>query len=144
MKPLSMSLALFLGAVMAITTDAAVHRTLDYAAEAMCNTLEMFDGLGRGENNKPTADGFPGLDWTHCDGNNSPNEDLCPTEDAVTAICSAKNPLKNPAVKKNWCIPTFAIIDDDDRRADCVKWCTNYVSAARGDCCDISIDCSSE
>jgi hypothetical protein len=152
MKLVSMSLALFFGAVLAITTDAApgglkkdgesasVHRSLDSvaelaAAEAMCTTLETFDGLGRGENKK-------GLDWTHCDGNNnSPNEDLCPTNDAVAAICSAKNPLLNPAVKKNWCIPSFAILDNDDRRADCVLWCTNYVSAARGDCCDM--DCTS-
>jgi hypothetical protein len=151
MKLLSMSLALFFGAVLAITTDAApsglkkdgesasVHRSLlplpDLtAAEVMCETLETFEGLGRGVNNIRNKDG---LDWSHCGG----TEDLCPTEDAVEAICLAKSPLLNPAVKKNWCIPTFASIGDEDRRTDCVKWCTNYVSAARGDCCDISSDC---
>ena len=150
MKLLSMSLALFFGAVLAITTDAApgglkkdgesssVHRSLDAAAdaEAMCTSLETFDGLGRGENNRPADAGFPGLDWSHCGGGNN----LCPTEDAVAAICSAKEPLENPAVKKNWCIPSFAIIEDVGRRTDCVKWCTNYVSVARGDCCNI--DCT--
>jgi hypothetical protein len=95
-------------------------------AEAKCDKLKKFDALGRGKNNLSAKEGFPGLDWTHCDGKDSPNKDLCPTEDAVAAICLAKKPLKGPAVAKNWCIPSFAIIDDVKRRTDCVNWCTNY------------------
>jgi hypothetical protein len=36
----------------------------------------------------------------------------------LRAICSAKKPLAHPAVKKNWCIPSFAI-DNDACCADC-------------------------
>jgi hypothetical protein len=154
MKFLSMSLALFLGAALAATTDAApaglkkggesasLHRFLEdiETAELMCKILETFDNLGRKQN---ARDGFPGLDWSPlCDDFQPLDEFLCPTEDAVAAICSAKNPDKNPAVQNNWCLPFFAFIDGDERRGDCIKFCTNYVSTARGGCCDI--DCFAE
>jgi hypothetical protein len=159
MKLLSMSLALFLGAVFATTTDAApgglkkddesasLHRILNYddieaaeTAELMCKILETFDNLGRKQN---ARDGFPGLDWSPlCDDFEPLDGFLCPTEVAVVAICSAKKPYENPAVKKNWCHPLFRMIEDSDsdRYGDCMKFCTKYVSAARGGCC--AIDCT--
>jgi hypothetical protein len=152
MKLHSMSLGLFFGAVLTATTNAAPvglqrhgelpsrHRSMEVdgeTAEFMCKILETFDNLGRKQN---ARDGFPGLDWSPlCDDFQPLDEFLCPTEDAVAAICSAKNPDKNPAVKKNWCLPFFEVITGDERRGDCVKFCTNYVSTDRGGCCDI--DC---
>jgi hypothetical protein len=152
MKLLSMPLALFLGVVLTTTTDAApvglktdgesasFHRSLQVdgeTADLLCKILETFDNLGRKQN---ARDSFPGLDWSPlCDDFQPLDEFLCPTEDAVAAICSAKNPDKNPAVQQNWCLPFFGIIAGDERRGDCIKFCTNYVSTARGGCCDI--DC---
>ena len=93
------------------------------------------------QNNLRAKDGFPGLTWSPlCDEFDPLDDFLCPTEDAVGAICSANKPYENPAVLKNYCIPTFSILESD-RGDECIMFCANYVSAARGGCCDI--DCTS-
>jgi hypothetical protein len=112
---------------------------LDYSffAESTCSMLESFENMGSDEN-RITVDGRQS--WSQlCDDFEPINEFVCPTEDAVAAICSAKFPDENPAVQKNWCIPAFEMLEDEERRDDCIKFCTDYVSAARGGCCDI--DC---
>jgi hypothetical protein len=153
MKLLSMSLALFFSAGMDAAPvglkkgveSASLHRSLggiETTAELMCKILETFDNLGRKQN---ARDGFPGLDWSPlCDDFQPLDAFLCPTDDAVSLICSAKNPDKNPAVRENWCRPVFAFIDGDERRGDCIKFCTNYVSNARGGCCDIGCEISND
>jgi uncharacterized surface protein with fasciclin (FAS1) repeats len=140
-------------ALLAIATDAApggfkkdgesasLHRSLELddseaavAAEDMCKSLETFDNMGRGENNDNIV---AGLSWIPlCDDFEPLNDSLCPTENAVAAICSAEKPYENPAVRKNWCHPLFELIEDSDRYDSCMTFCTNYVSAARGGCCD--------
>jgi hypothetical protein len=161
MQLLSMYLSLFFGTILA-TTDAAVRgskntgaprdedlvdprpssRALGYMiedsfAELTCNMLETFDNMGRDENNIRIKDG---LVWDPlCDDFEPLDGYLCPGEEEVADICSAKFPLENPAVIKNWCIPVFGAIEDLDRRADCIKFCAIYVSAARGDCCGSGI-----
>jgi hypothetical protein len=88
-----------------------------------------------------------GLNWAPlCDDFDPLDDYLCPGEEEVADICLAKLPLENPAVRNNWCIPVFGAIEDLDRRTDCIKFCTNYVSAARGDCCGsgIAVACGIE
>jgi hypothetical protein len=151
MQLVPMYLALFLGTILA-TTEATrdedlvdprpSFRELGYSegsfVELTCNILETFDDLGRKENRLPGK----GLVWDHlCDEFDPLDEYLCPFGDTVEAICSATFPLKNPAVKKNWCIPFFGPIEDEERRNECIKFCTIYVSAARGDCCGIDSAC---
>jgi hypothetical protein len=148
MQLLPMYLALFLGTILATSEASRDHedlidprpsfRELGYYSEDFveltCNMLETFDSLGRNENRLPEG----GLVWDHlCDEFDPLDEYLCPTEGFVEAICSANKPFENPAVKKNWCIPVFGAIEDTVRRNDCIKFCTIYVSAARGDCCGI-------
>jgi hypothetical protein len=166
MQLLSMYLALFLATILA-TTDAVARgskntvaardedlvdprpsfRELgffieDSFAELTCKMLETFDNMGRDENKFGV-----GLNWAPlCDDFDPLDDYLCPGEEEVADICLAKLPLENPAVRKNWCIPVFGAIEDLDRRTDCIKFCTNYVSAARGDCCGsgIAVACGIE
>jgi hypothetical protein len=111
------SLALFLGAVLATTTDAyyiglkkdgesvSLHRSLEVDSETT-ELLRKFDNLGRGENNFRDKHGFP----------DEPLEDfLCPT---VAAICSAKNPDLNPTIKKNRCISFLGTIEEYGLRGE--------------------------
>jgi hypothetical protein len=101
-----------------------------------CNILETFDNLGRnGNGHRP--------EWSAlCDGHNPSAAPLCPFPDNVAGICSEKKPYENPAAKEWWCMPLYGVIEDVDRRNDCIKYCTNYVSEARGGCCNI--DCGEE
>jgi uncharacterized surface protein with fasciclin (FAS1) repeats len=109
-------------------------------AELTCKILETFDNLGRDENNIRQRDG---LVWsTLCDDFNPLDTLLCPFPENVEAICSEKKPYENPAAKEWWCTPLYGVIEDVDRRNDCIKYCTNYVSEARGGCCNI--DCGEE
>jgi hypothetical protein len=158
MKIISLYLALFLGTIL-VTTDAAprgsdkalgkpsLRHLNDYDAEGhaefaelTCNILETFDNLGRDENNIRQKDG---LVWSPlCDDFNPLDPLLCPFPDNVAGICSEKKPYENPAAKEWWCMPLYGVIEDVDRRNDCIKYCTNYVSEARGGCCNI--DCGEE
>jgi hypothetical protein len=158
MQLLSMYLALLFGTILATTVAARgglkkdhidlvdlrpspVHELEGHvgsssSSELTCNILEAFDNMGRDENN--AAGG--GLDWsTLCDDFEPLEELLCPL--AFDTICSENKPFGNPAAKKNWCTPIFADIGNALRRAECIRFCTNYVSAARGDCCGISNAC---
>jgi hypothetical protein len=61
--------------------------------ETSCAKLEVIGG---------------GLVWDPlCDDFAPLNDYFCPAEGFVEEICSAKFPLENPAVKKNWCRPFF-------------------------------------
>jgi hypothetical protein len=112
----------------------------ELSAEFTCNILETFDNLGPIEKNNIAGGG---LDWSPpCDAFELWDKYLCPQEEELKAIRSAKFPLKNPAVKKNWCIPIYGEMEDAERRDDCIKFCTNFVSAARGDCCGVE-ECTS-
>jgi hypothetical protein len=115
----------------------------DGFAELTCKILETFDSLGRGEYRVARGP----LAWDHICADFEPwDEFLCPKAESMAEICSAKKPLENPAVKKNWCIPNYyGVIEDAERLDDCIKFCTHFVSAARGDCCGsgIAIDCGS-
>jgi hypothetical protein len=107
-------------------------------AESTCNILEAFDNMGHDENKMVRADGQ--IKWKRlCDDFDSVDQMLCPTDDAVAAICAYQVPHNNPAVKHAWCIPVYGMMEDTERSAQCIKYCTNYVSAAKGGCCDI--DC---
>jgi hypothetical protein len=148
-----MSLALFFVASLSVTTTTKADHDnnnfdddnldgdfdiAEYIAEFTCKIFEVFDNMGRNENN-PIEDG---LNWdTLCDDFAPMDAFLCPYGEYVDAICLASKPLNNPAVKNNWCIPIFGVIKDVGRRNDCIKFCTNYVSDARGGCCDIDNAC---
>jgi hypothetical protein len=106
------------------------------SAELFCQILETFDTMGRDGNGD-------GLHWSAlCDGYDAWDMVLCPPPESVEAICLENKPYNNRAVKTNWCIPLFGSIEDVDRSADCIKFCTNFVSEARGGCCNI--DCGDE
>jgi hypothetical protein len=103
-----------------------------------CNMLEAFDNMGHDENKLLRADGQ--VKWRRlCDDFDSFDQMVCPDADAVAAICASRFPKKNPAIKNAWCIPVYGMMEPVERRDECIKYCTNYVSADRGGCCDI--DC---
>jgi hypothetical protein len=111
-------------------------------AESTCDMLEAFDNRRHDENKMEVTDGH-GKWKVLCDGFRSMDHMFCPTDEAVTAICAEdKFPHHSPAVKNVWCIPMFGMIKDTERRDDCIKYCTNYVSTARGGCCDV--DCGDD
>mmetsp|Transcript_7324 Transcript_7324/g.9971 ORF Transcript_7324/g.9971 Transcript_7324/m.9971 type:complete len:159 (-) Transcript_7324:313-789(-) len=65
------------------------------------------------------------------------DETLCPNEEVVQDICSPPYlPHLNPAVKFEHCKPLFEEMSDVERKAQCVRYCINYVSKDRGDCCE--------
>jgi hypothetical protein len=107
-------------------------------AESTCNMLEVYDNMGHDENKMVRADGE--IKWKRlCDDFQPVDHMLCPTADAVAAICAAKVPDLNPAVKNAWCIPMYGMMEPVERSDECIKYCTNFISAAKGGCCDI--DC---
>jgi hypothetical protein len=127
MKIVSLYFAIFLGA-LAVATTVANH-------ELSCNIYETFDNMGRDENNIRQRDG---LVWEPlCDDFDPVDPYVCPPPSIVAQICAAKLPYESPAVRKAWCIPMMSYFGDEERRDDCIKYCTNYVSADRGGCCNI-------
>lgn len=113
-------------------------------AEFLCLLFEVFDELGRHENNDKD---IPGLDWSSiCDDMEGLDPYLCPSNATVQNLCSqAGRPELNPAIKAYYCIPLLQEINSTistERFEDCVLYCTNYVSPARGGCCE-SVHCDS-
>jgi len=110
------------------------------AANFMCKLFESFDNLGRHENNDKSV---PGLAWsTICDDLEGLDPVLCPTSDEADAICAdGKFPDLNPAVRKYYCEPLLEpLLSDNTPTAwydDCLLYCTNFVSNARGGCCEL-------
>ena len=83
------------------------------------------------------ADGS--INWTNaCLDADPQGEDICPSGFALQEICTL--PLQtdlNPSVKIEYCEPLFGPFSNEtDVFNDCVNGCVNYVSRARGDCCD--------
>lgn len=104
--------------------------------ETLCLILETFDNLGRKENNPPA----PGLNWdTLCDDFEPLAGILCPDAKDQKDICEHKHPELNPAVKEHYCGPLMDGLVGD-RFEECRLYCINYVSNARGGCCEIECD----
>ena len=103
--------------------------------EDLCTLWEVFDNMGRAENNNP---GILGFEWTDlCDDFAPFNQWLCPSEYVVQqGICTHDRPWLNPAIRVHYCRPLLDSMPNGPRRDACETWCTNYVSQARGHCCD--------
>ena len=106
--------------------------------EDLCTLWEVFDNMGRAENNNRE---IPGFEWNLlCDDFVPLQNWLCPSEDIVEeGICSHRRPWLNPAIREHYCSPLVDLMPEGPRRESCETWCTNYVSQDRGDCCNI--DC---
>ena len=104
--------------------------------EDLCTLWEVFDNMGRAENDNLT---IPGFEWADlCDDFEPMNAWLCPSVDVVQdGICSHRRPWLNPAIREHYCAPLLETLPLGPRREACETWCTNYVSKDRGDCCDI-------
>ncbi|CAB9499727.1 expressed unknown protein [Seminavis robusta] len=102
--------------------------------DTICNVLQVFDNMGRGEN----RDGA--LNWPRlCDDFESVDPYLCPSGSEIDAICSHINPQLNQATKIHYCSPLFDDLPDGAGKDKCVRICINYVSKNRGNCC--GFDC---
>ena len=90
--------------------------------------------------NKLQEPPVPGQPWkVPCEAFYGLDDQLCPHEDDLGAICSHSKPHSNRAVKVRYCQDLFDEIDEvsnDTSGNDCVQYCVNYVSKSRGDCCD--------
>lgn len=108
-------------------------------AEAVCNLFEVFDNMGRRENNDRS---IPGFEWRSlCDDFSPLNDWLCPSQEVVQeGICSHRRPWLNPSIREHYCGPILRDMQSGPRRDSCETWCTNYVSKDRGDCCDVHCD----
>ena len=104
--------------------------------ENLCTLWEVFDNMGRAENDNPA---IPGFEWPDlCDDFEPMNAWLCPSSDVVQeGICSHRRPWLNPAIREHYCGPLMEALPPGSRSEACETWCTNYVSQDRGDCCDI-------
>lgn len=104
--------------------------------EDLCTLFEVFDNMGRYENDNPA---IPGFEWGDlCDDFAPFNDWLCPSDDVVQlGICSHRRPWLNPSIRQFYCGPLLENMPEGPRRESCETWCTNYVSQDRGDCCDI-------
>ena len=111
-------------------------------AEDLCTLLEVFDNMGRYENNDKS---IPGFEWRDlCDDFHPLNHWLCPSESIVqTGICNHPRPWLNPAIRLHYCAPLLESLPVGPRRDACETWCTNYVSQDRGDCCEIKCESGS-
>ena len=112
---------------------------LDFSAEDVedfCTLLEVFDNMGRFENNDKS---IPGFEWPDlCDDFRPFNDWLCPSETIVqTGICNHPRPYLNPAIRLHYCASLLKSLPAGPRRESCETWCTNYVSQDRGNCCDL-------
>ena len=56
----------------------------------------------------------------------------------VENICLHLNPDLNPAVNETYCQPLLESLPDGQFKEDCVLHCVNYISKARGDCCEFA------
>ena len=103
--------------------------------EDLCTLWEVFDNMGRAENDNPA---IPGFEWANlCDDFNPMNDWLCPSDDIVQdGICTHGRPWLNPAIRIHYCAPLMEALPAGPRRDACETWCTNYVSQDRGDCCN--------
>jgi hypothetical protein len=107
--------------------------------EDICRLFQVFDNMGRDENNDPTIAGFEWFDL--CDDFDPLDSWLCPSDTVVQeGICSHKRPRLNPAIRLHYCGPLLESLTDETLRESCETWCTNYVSQDRGDCCDIACE----
>ena len=119
-------------------TTAAAATNLEDTEElvhALCDMWEVFNEMGRHENRDLNNPHWSSL----CDDFESLDKYLCPPRELVEeAICTHTRPYLDPAVRTRYCQPlTSYIVDHDSFRDKCVSWCTNYVSHARGNCCEI-------
>lgn len=126
-----------MGAKKAPMVSSPPYDEIEFSAEdleSLCTLFEVFDNVGRDENNDPAISGF---EWANLCDNFSPfNHWLCPSEEIVqNEICTDERPWLNEAVRKFYCGPLLANMPDAARRASCETWCTNYVSQDRGNCC---------
>ena len=101
---------------------------------ALCDMFQVFDNSARGEHN------IPGFEWYEkCDMFEPLHNFLCPIEPIVQeGICLHKKPYLNPAARQYYCRPLTSFIEDEEYRQQCESWCTNFVSADRGNCCKLS------
>mmetsp|Transcript_573 Transcript_573/g.1092 ORF Transcript_573/g.1092 Transcript_573/m.1092 type:complete len:233 (-) Transcript_573:28-726(-) len=115
--------------------DESVDEGISAHVHLLCAMFETFDLNGRYENNDRT---IPGFEWpTLCDDFEPLDPYLCPWDDVVDAICDRPHPDSNNAMRLGYCEPIASfIVDNDEYRDGCIKWCINYVSQNRGGCCD--------
>mmetsp|Transcript_21936 Transcript_21936/g.32306 ORF Transcript_21936/g.32306 Transcript_21936/m.32306 type:complete len:184 (-) Transcript_21936:265-816(-) len=115
--------------------------------EFICDVLESFDKVGsdyfktnrKGNYNERI---LKENRWRAvCSLFDTADEYVCPEEEALKDICSSTyKPHKNRAIKFDYCTPLFEDMIDAERQDECIRYCINYVSKERGDCCDF--ECS--
>ncbi|CAB9499728.1 expressed unknown protein [Seminavis robusta] len=102
---------------------------------ALCDFLVAYNRLGRNEHNNVSSP----LDWKMlCDDFEPLDQHLCPMGRHLEGICSHRKPHLNPSVRVNFCSPIFSLLTEEQGRSQCTRMCINYVSEARGGCCDIA------
>jgi len=104
--------------------------------ETMCTMWQVFANTVRYNHVGPDRFAW----WDACDEFEPFDEYLCPSESGVATICQDKCPDLNPAVNYTYCQPLLEELPEGQFKKDCIAHCVNYISKARGDCCEFQCE----
>eukprot|EP00957_Ditylum_brightwellii_P007785 589478-Ditylum_brightwellii.AAC.1 len=75
---------------------------------------------------------------------NTADKYLCPENEVLNICSSPYRPHKNLVIKHDYWTSLFEDMICKERQDECIRYCINYVSKERGDCCDFECNGSKD